>query len=182
MGAHGHTLAAARTVIRMYFRPQTAVLLHLALTRGAAHARVLDGSAEARQFMPLEMADGDEHVRVHNVPGQIERVEMFAREGHGPFVAAFETVGDDDRRTQYVGIKAVPGGLKPVGGRLTALAHIQGVGVRQKGLGSAFADESQEGDKLQRLDVGRASGLAEMQFDGGQVAALQLRAQRGLLE
>ena len=143
MAADLHALAAARAVVGLDRRAQAAVLLHLAPARGAAHADVLDGPAEAGQFVALEMADRDQHVGVHDVAAQVGRVEMSARAGHGPFVAAFEPVGDDDGRAEDVGVEAVGRGLQAVGYGFTPLADVKGVGVRQKGFCPALADEGQ---------------------------------------
>lgn len=61
-----HTLSAASAFLLIYDRLAVAVLLFLSCTRAAAHADVLYSTSEARHFMPLEMRQGNEYVRVHD--------------------------------------------------------------------------------------------------------------------
>ena len=91
---------------------------------------------------------------------------MTARAGDGPFVAALQPVGDDDRRAEHVGVESMGRSLQRMRGRLSAVSDVQGVGVRHEGPGTAFADEGQDRGELQGADMRGASSLAEVELDG----------------
>ena len=64
-----------------------AVHLHLAGAGAAAHAQVLQRSAEARQLVPLEVGEGDDDVRVHDGRAYLGLLDVGAAlEGDQPLV------------------------------------------------------------------------------------------------
>ena len=66
MGADRDAAAAAYTERLIHMRLSGTVHLHFSGAGTAAHTDVFQRAAEARRFMPLEMIQSDEHIRVHD--------------------------------------------------------------------------------------------------------------------
>ena len=87
--------AAAPAYIREDFRLSGTVHLHLARARAAAHAEVFERSSKACIFMPFEMVQRDEHVRIHDRASDLRLCHIFAPHRNDRLIRSFESVGDD---------------------------------------------------------------------------------------
>ena len=89
--------AAADAQVCFDIRLAVGVHGHLARTRAAAHADVLERAAEARFLMALEVRERNDDIRVHHGPTDTGGLAVFAaRDGNLDIVRTFQTVGDDD--------------------------------------------------------------------------------------
>ena len=80
----------------------------LALVGAAAHAQVLQRTAEARFLMAFEMVQGDDDVRVHHRPANHRLLHVLAaidRNRH--LVGTLQAVGNDHVAAGGVGGEAV---------------------------------------------------------------------------
>ena len=108
---------------------------HLAGAAAAAHADILDRAAEPGQFMPLEMAQGNENVRIHDRTSDKRGFENFtAVHGHFHIVRTLQAVADDDLAPRGQHGIAVFIGRSHMFQRILAPPYIQGIAVGQKGL------------------------------------------------
>ena len=111
------------------------VLLHLARAGAAAHADVLDGTAEAGGLVALEVGQADEDVRVHDGAADLGRLAVFAvRHRHLHFIGAAQAVTDEDlaagrhgpeSRSHGHGVEVLQG--------ILAAARVEGVAVGEEG-------------------------------------------------
>ena len=140
---------------------------HLARTAAAAHADVLDGTAEAGQLVPLEVGQADEDVGIHDGAADEGALEVVAAfQGHFHLVGALEAVGDDHLAAGAQGREAVLLGGGQMFQGVLAAAHIQGVAVGQEGApaqGGHFV-----GHHLGEVGTqeGQVARLTEMDLDG----------------
>ena len=167
VGADPAALAAADAVFLRHMGLARVVLLHLTGAAAAAHADVLQAAAEARRLVPLEMGQGDEHVRVHDGAADLGVLHILAaRHGHLHLVAALQTVGNDDLAAGGHGVEAVEHGAVHVIQRVLPPAHIQGVTVRQERLAAPLLHEVRHRPRPVGAQESQIARLAEMQLDG----------------
>ena len=103
----GAAMTAAAEVF-LHRRVAGGVLLHLAGAGAAAHADVLDGTAEAGGLVALEVAQADEDVGVHDGAADLSGLAVFAvRHRHLHLIGAAQAVGDDDLTAGGHGPEAV---------------------------------------------------------------------------
>ncbi len=147
------------------------VLLQLPLAAAASHAEILQGAAEAGQFVALEMRNGNQRIRFENAEGDIDLAQNLAVHRHAPGVVAAQTVAHEERRADDGVGKAVFDSAGECRNRLLALAGIKGTRVGEKGAGAqglgAVDDPAQES----RPDVGMPAFFTEMDLDRRQIAA-----------
>ena len=167
VGADPAALAAADAVFLRHVGLARVVLLHLTGAAAAAHADVLQAAAEARRLVPLEMGQGDEHIRVHDGAADLGVLHILAaRHGHLHLVAALQTVGNDDLAAGGHGVEAVEhGAVHVVQGVLTP-AHVQGVAVGEERLTAPFLYKIRHGPRPIGAQERQVSRLAEVQLDG----------------
>ena len=80
----------------------------LAVPGAGAHAQVLQGAAEAGFLMALEMAQGDDDIRIHDGPADEGLLDVHTvADGDGHLIGALQTVGDDHMAAGGEGGEAV---------------------------------------------------------------------------
>ena len=162
---------AAAAEVFLHRRVAGGVLLHLAGAGAAAHADVLDGTAEAGGLVALEVAQADEDVGIHDGAADLCGLAVFAV-GHRHFdlIGAPQAVGDKDLTAGGHGPEAVELGAGEVLEGVLAAARIQGVAVGQKGHTALLL--AQVGDYLSIVgaQIGQIAQLAEMHLDGDELA------------
>ena len=77
LGAVTDALPAADAFLPGHLGSDIGMLAEFPFPRGAAHAHVFDGPAEAGQFMSLEMGHADEGVGIDDVGGNGNGLEIF---------------------------------------------------------------------------------------------------------
>ena len=136
------TAAASAAQIMVDLRLAVRVLSHLAGAASAAHADVLDCTAETRRLMALKVSQADEHIRIHNGAADFCRFAEFAVEnGNFHIVCAAQTIADDNLATRGHGPEAVKVGAVHMLQRVLAAAGIERVAIRQEGQAALLATE-----------------------------------------
>ena len=116
-----------------------AVLFHFSGAGAAAHADVLDGSAEPGHFVSLEMIQGDENIGVHDGASDFCLFDVFSvRDGDRDIIGSLETVADDDVASGRVGRETVAVGCFDMFQRMFAGTDVKGVAVGQERMASEF--------------------------------------------
>ena len=129
----GAAVAAAAQAL-LHGRVAGSVLLHLARAGAAAHADVLDGTAEAGGLVALEVGQADEDVRIHDGAADLSRLAVFAvGHRHLDFIGAAQAVADEDLTAGGHGPEAVLLRTGQMLQRILAAARIQRVAVGQEG-------------------------------------------------
>src|SRR5699024_4562913 len=95
VGADLLARAAADALLLIHNGLAGGVHFHLAGARAAAHAQVLEGTAEARHLMPLEVVEGDDDVGIHDGAADLGGfTEGTAHHRHLHIVGALQAVGN----------------------------------------------------------------------------------------
>ena len=143
------------------------VLVALAGTRSASHTDVLDGTAEARHFMSLEVAEADEHIGIHHRTADLRLLYILAAYNrHFHLVGTLQTVADENRTTHGERSETIlPSAIQVFEGVLSA-TRIEGVAIGEERLSAQFLDHFHHGTRVVRTEVGDVAQLAEMHFDG----------------
>lgn len=144
-----------------------AMHVHLAGLGATTHADVLDGSANAHAFMPLEVREADEYIRIHDGTADFRGLAVDAvGDSDFHFIGASEAIADDDLASRGQGGIAIgSGGLQVVDG-VFATSGIEGAAVGQEGLAASLTDVLRNGTGILRTKIRQISGFAEVQFDG----------------
>ena len=142
------------------------MLFHLSGAAAAAHADILDGAAEARHFMALEVGETDHDVGVHQRAPDFRLFHILTvLYRHLDFVGAAQAVGDDDLAARGDGVEAVQVRAVHVLQRVLAAARVQRVAVRQERHAPLFLDEIGHRLRVIRPQEREVSQLAEMHLD-----------------
>ena len=142
------------------------VLLHLAGAAAAAHADVLETSAEARRLVTLEVRQGDEDVGVHHGAADLGVFDILAAlDRHLHLVVALQAVGDDDLAARRHRAEAVEIGGIHVVKRIFSSADIERVAVCQEGLAAALPDKIRHRFRPVRAQECEVARLSEVQLD-----------------
>ena len=88
--------SAAAALLRIDLRFGAAVHFHLSSAGTAAHADILQRTAEARGLMTLEMSHRNEDVRIHDRPANFRFLHVFLMNWNQDLVRAFQPVSDQD--------------------------------------------------------------------------------------
>ena len=88
--------SAAAALLRIDLRLGTAVHFHLSGAGAAAHADILQRTAEARGLMTLEMSHRNEDIRIHDRPANFRFLHMLLMNRNQDLVRALQPVGDQD--------------------------------------------------------------------------------------
>ena len=167
MGADLDAAAAAHAQGLIHMGLSGAVHLHLSGAGAAAHADVLQSAAEARIFMALEMAEGDEHIRVHDGASDLGFLHIFsALHGNQDLIRPLQAVGDDHVTARGKRRKAVLISRIQMIQRVFSSAHIQGVAVGQKRLSAQLLHHLHHHGRIVGPQEGQISGLSEMDLNG----------------
>ena len=147
------------------------VLVALAGTRTASHTDVLDGTAEARHFMSLEVVEADEHIGIHHRTADLRLLYILAAHNrHFHLVGALQAVANQDRTSHGERSEAVlPSTIQVFEGVLSA-TRIEGVAIGKERLSAQFLDHFHHGTGIIRTEVGDVAQLTEMHFDGNKLA------------
>ena len=82
--------------------------LHLPGAGAAAHADILDRTADPGVFMALEMGQRDDDIRIHQRPADLGLFNIVAPlDGNGNLIVALQAVGDQDMAACGILRKAV---------------------------------------------------------------------------
>ena len=163
--------AAAAALVLMDDGLTVVVLGFLAGAAAAAHAQILDGAAEARHLVALEVVEADDDVGVHDGAADVGLLDVLAAvDGDGNVVGALEAVADEDGAAHRHGGEAVlPGAVKVLQGILAA-ARIQGVAVGQEGLAAQLLDHIGHSLGVVGTQETQVAQLAEVHLDGNELA------------
>ena len=133
IGTFSHASFAATAQILIDLRFALSVLFHFTGSGSAAHTDIFDSTAEARRFMPLEMIQGNKHIRIHNGPADLSIFHIFAAlYRHLDIIRSLQTITNDHRTPNRQRCETIlPGTVHMLDGILTA-AGIQGITVRQE--------------------------------------------------
>ena len=166
----GAAVAAAAQAL-LHRRVTGSVLLHLARAGTAAHADILDGTAEAGGLVALEVGQADEHIRVHDGTADLGGLAVFAaRHRHLHLIGAAQTVGDEHLTAGGHGPEAVELGTGQVFQRVLAAARVQGVAVGQERQTALLLAQVGHGLGVVGAQVSQVAQLPEMHFDGHELA------------
>ena len=128
----GAAVAAAAEAV-LYSGLAGRVLLHLACAGAAAHADVLNGTAEARGLVALEVGQADEDICIHDGAADLGRLaELAVGHRHFHLIGAPQAVADEDLAARGHGPEAVQLGAGQVLQRILAAARVEGVAVGQE--------------------------------------------------
>ena len=145
------------------------MLFHLAGAAAAAHADILDGTAEARHFMAFEVSQADENIGVHDGPADFRFFDVFAvLDRHFDFIGSSQAVADDDltaRRDRIIAVEV--GTVQVFQGMLTA-ARIERIAVRQERAAAQFLDQIGNGLDILRAQRSQTAQFTEMHLDGNE--------------
>ena len=197
MLAQGDTLSAADALRVVYLRPPVGIEMHgvvgtmfytdvasdavflhnLGLRRGmqfqfaadagTAHAQVLQCSAEARLFVPLEVVHADDGIGIGDGGTYLRRRTILGPlDGHLAVVRTFEAVADNDLALGGQGVETVLHGALEVVHRIGAASGVERVAVRQERFGAQRAQQCGHACRIIGADIGQVSGLAEVYLDG----------------
>lgn len=165
-------LSAATAVLALAFvdfRFARRMLFHLAGTAAAAHADILDGTAEARHFVAFKVSQADEDVSIHNGPADFSFFNVFTiLDGHFDFIRTAQAVADDDltaRRDRIIAVEV--GTVQVFQGMLTA-ARIKRIAVRQERAAAQFLDQIGNGLDILRAQRSQTAQFTEMHLDGNE--------------
>ena len=198
-GAHGKTPAAAHTLVHVDFGDTVCdhrgivgtdplagaaayalflsheglavgVLFHLAGPGSAAHADVLQGTAEPCFFMSLEMGQGDQHIRVCDGLADFRLFYILQINRNKLLIGSPQSVCNqhmtaDGQRREPVDI----GGIQVLQSVFPA-AHIKGIAVRQEGLASLFLHIIRHHSGIVGPQERQVPILPEVDLDGGELA------------
>ena len=167
VGAVFHALAAADALILIDDGLAGTVHLLLAGARAAAHADVLERTAEARGHVPLGVRERDEDVGVHDGAADLRRAQILAAaDGHEVVILALEPVGNDALSARGHGRIAVKHGAVEMVERVGAAADIERVAVGEKRLAAELAHIVAHDARPVRAQIGHVARLAEVELDG----------------
>jgi len=168
LGAVDHALLAAGALLLRNLGGDVGVLGELALAGGAAHAQVLQGAAEAGEFVELEVAKRHQGFRLQNSFRQVNRLKLLLINLHRYFGLAGEAVGDDQGGPHHRVGEAVFDGGGEMAHRLGPGAHVHGIGVGEKGPGAVVPQAVHHLAHVQRPDEGGVALLPEVELHGHQ--------------
>ena len=147
------------------------VLLHLARAGAAAHADVLDGSAEAGRFVALEVGQGDEDVSIHNGAADLGGLAVFAvGHGHLKLIGTAQAIANDDLTAGGHGPEAVFLRAAQVLQRVLAAARVQRVAVSQEGLAPLLLAQVCHHLGVVRAQESQVAQLTKVHLDGHELA------------
>ena len=165
----------AAAEVFLHRRVAGGVLLHLAGAGAAAHADVLDGTAEAGGLVALEVAQADEDVGVHDGAADLSGLAVFAvRHRHLHLIGAAQAVGDDDLTAGGHGPEAVQLGAGHVLEGVLSAARIQGVAVGQEGHTALLLAQVGHDLGVVGAQIGQVAQLAEMYLDDDEPASMSM--------
>ena len=145
-----------------------AVHFHLSGAGAAAHADILERSAEAGSLMALEMREGDEIIGVHDGASDFGLLDVIAALHRDErLVCALESVCDDDMAAGGEGVIPVHISGIEVVECVLASADIEGIAVGEEGLAAVLLHDIDDDLGVIRAQVREVAGLAEMDLDGG---------------
>ena len=137
----------------------------------SADADVLDRAAEACHLVALEVAQGDQHVGVHQRAAHQGRLAVFAvGNGNLDVVRAPQAVGDDHVTAGGHAVEAVQLGVGQVVEGVLAAAGVERVAIGQKGPAAQIPDEIGHGPDVVGPQIRVIAQLAEVHLDGGELA------------
>ena len=166
----GAAVAAAAQAL-LHLRVSGGVLYHLARARAAAHADVLESTAEAGGFVALEMGQADKDICVHDGAADFCRLAVFAvRHRHLCFIGAAQAVRNDDLTAGGHGPEAVQLGTGEVLQCVLAAARIQGVAVGQKRQTALLLAQVSHHLGVVGAQECQIAQLTEMHLDGNEFA------------
>ena len=143
------------------------VLIHLPGAAAAAHADILDGPAEAGQFVALKMVEGDEDVRVHDGAADLGVFDVFAvRNGHLDLIRAAQAVRDENLTAGRHGPEAVELRAVQVIQRVIAAAHIERAAICEERAAALLLTQIRHHLRVIGAQEGQIAQFAEMHFDG----------------
>ena len=160
-GTAGHALLAVHT------GTAGAVHIPLALVGAAAHAQILQRTAEARLLVTLEVVQGDDDVGIHDGTADHGVFHILAAlDGDGHLVGALQAVTDDHMAAGGIGGEAVEvSGLDVIQGILPG-ADIHGVAVRQEGLAAQLLHKIHHHPGIAGAQMGHVAQLTKVNLDG----------------
>ena len=160
---------AAAAGVRVNNRLGRRVHFEFAGHSAAAHAEVLNCSANSRRFVSLEMRQRNEDVSVNNRRADFGSGTVLAVDGDFPIIQTLQAVADYHLTASGKRIEPVDhGGLKMVNGVLSA-SGIERVTVRQKRLGAQRCENLNHPGNVVRANVREVSQLAEMNFQSDEL-------------
>ncbi len=159
--------AAAAATLLVDRRLAAVVLVHLAGSGAAAHADVLEGTAEAGGLVPLEVRQGNENIRIHDGTADVGLGAIFAVPDRNRYIiGALQTVTDDHLTSGGDGIKAVDIGAVQMLRGIPAAAGVERIAVGEEGDALLLLDKVDHGLRILRTQIGNVAKLTEMHFDG----------------
>ena len=163
-------MAAAAQAL-LHLRVSGGVLYHLARAGAAAHADVLESTAEAGGFVALEMGQADKDIRIHDGAADLCRLAVFAvRHRHLCLIGAAQAVRNDDLTAGGHGPEAVQLGTGEVLQCVLAAARIQGVAVGQKRQTALLLAQVGHHLGIVGAQECQIAQLTEMHLDGNELA------------
>ena len=145
------------------------MLFHLAGTAAAAHADILNGTAEARHFVAFEVSQADEDVRIHNGPADFRFFNVFTvLDRHFYFIGATQAVADDNLTACRNRVIAIEVGTVQVFQCVLTAARIQRIAVRQERAAAQFLDQIGNGLDILRAQRSQTAQFTEMHLDGNE--------------
>ena len=165
------TLSAADAQFLIHIRLPGGMHLHLARAGTASHTDVLERAAVAGRLVPLEMAQGDEDVRVHHCLADLRFPDVFAAlNGNVYVVGSFQAVGDQDVAAGIVGIEPILISAFQMVEGVFAAAHIQRVAVSQERFAAHIFDHVDDGAGIVGTKVRQVARFSEVDLDGDEFA------------
>ena len=147
------------------------MLLHLARAGAAAHADILERTAEAGGLVALEVGQADEHVRIHDGAADLGGLAVFAvRHRHFHLIRAAQTVTNDHLTAGGHGPETVQLGAAQVLQRVLAAARVQGVAVGQEGHTALLLAQICHHLGIVGTQKSQIAQLAEVHLDGHEPA------------
>ena len=160
---------AAASTAKLFVHDDLArgMLLHLARAAAAAHADILERSAEAGHFMPFEMRKADEDIRIHDGAADFRGLHIFAvLDGDIHFIRSAQTVADDDLAARRDGIEAVEIRAVHMLQRMLAAAGIECIAIREEWSAALLLDQISNHLCVLRAQKSEIAQLTKMHLDG----------------
>lgn len=138
--------AAANAVLGRDVRLAGGMLLHLAGTAAASHARVLHGAAKTGLLMTLKVGEADHDIGIHERLTDLGLVHVLAAlDRDERLVGALEAIGDDDLAARGIRGKAVLVGGVNVLERVFAATDVERIAVGEEGLAAQLLHHVRDG-------------------------------------
>ena len=164
-----------------HMRLAIVVLLHLSRTAPAAHPDVLDGSAESGCFMPFEMRQRNEHIRIHDGLSDQRRLQILAvPDRHLHLVCPAQSVCDDDVTAGCDGIEAIQLRAGQMLECILTASRIERIAVRQKWHSAILLHNVSHCLRIIRSQERQVPEFPEMHLDGDKLSSHVNRSDSGL--